>query len=108
MVVWRGWGILAILILLLVSVLVEFSVDAIFGSGFYKSAVWPLPLAFILAGVAVFFAGKQLNSKRGKILIDPETNQQVELKTTHTLFWIPMQYWGFVFAGLSVVIAVAK
>lgn len=108
MIIWKGWGILAVVILLACSVVVELLSDAILGAGFYKSSVFAMPFAFLIAAAAVYMLGMKLNNMPGKILIDPETNQEVELKSTHSMFWIPMQYWGFVFAALAVVVFLSK
>lgn len=108
MVIWKGWGILAILILLVCSVLVEFASNALFGDGFYKSSTWATPLAFVLSAGIVYIVGIKLNNKPGKILIDPENNQEVELKSIHSMFWIPMQYWSFIFVGLAVWMYLSK
>ncbi|AZQ85118.1 hypothetical protein EKO29_14685 [Colwellia sp. Arc7-635] len=47
--------------------------------------------AWVNARIGIF-----VNSKPGRILIDPKTMQQVELKERHTFFWLPMEYWSFV------------
>ncbi|MDD3598331.1 hypothetical protein [Sulfuricurvum sp.] len=101
MIIWKGWGILAVLILLVCSVLVELASDAMFGAGFYKSSAMAMPLAFVLSAGIVYIVGVKLNNRPGKILIDPENNQETELKTTHSMFWIPMQYWSFIFVALA-------
>ena len=51
-------------------------------------------VGFLLAAVAVFFAGRKLNApKRG---FHPATGQPVEYRNAHTFFFVPMQYWAFV------------
>ena len=101
MLVWKGWGISAIIIPVTCAVLMELSVDASFGVGYYKAASWPMPLALLLSSIPVFILGHKLNKRPGRMLVDPETNERVELKTTHTVFWIPMQYWSLVIIGVS-------
>ncbi|MDA3908592.1 MAG: hypothetical protein PF437_05845 [Sulfurimonas sp.] len=102
MLIWKGWGILAFIIPLLFALLMEIVSDSVFGAGFYKSASWAMPLALLLSSPVVFVVGSKLNNKPGKILIDPENNQEIELKGVHSLFWIPLQYWSAVTAVLAI------
>jgi len=104
MIVWKGWGFLGLVIPLACSLLMQFGVDSYYGDGFYSEASWPLPLALLLSSVLVFVSGYKLNSNEGRILLDPETNEKVLLKTTHSMFWIPMQYWSVIIIGLSVML----
>ncbi|BCO10139.1 hypothetical protein GF1_25150 [Desulfolithobacter dissulfuricans] len=94
MIIWKGWGILAIVIPLLCSLGAQFIIDAIMGAGWYMEASWPMPLALALSAVFVFVTGKRLNNRPGKVFIDPESNEKVELRKSHSLFWIPLQYWS--------------
>ena len=102
MIIWKGWGILALIIAIVCSVLMQFACDALFGSGYYRNSSWAMPLAFLLASGIIFFVGTKLNNKLGRVVIDKETNQEYELKSTHSLFWIPLQYWSAVTALLAV------
>jgi hypothetical protein len=104
MIIWKGWGILAFVIPLISALFMQFGVNSYFGDDFYTTASWPLPLALFLSSVFVFASGNKLNNKEGRILIDPETYEEVLLKTTHSLFWIPMQYWSVIIIGLSVML----
>ena len=112
MIVWKGWGILAIVIAIVCSVAMQLLCDAVFGAGYYRSSRWAMPLALLLAlllasGI-IFFVGQKLNNKPGKVVIDKETNEEYILKSTHSLFWIPLQYWGAVTAVLAVWMYVAS
>jgi len=95
MIVWQGFGVLAALIpLIFIGVIGALDQSKILGYG--------IELALILSAIAIWFIGKNLNSKQGKILIDPETNATVEIKNKHTLFWMPMEW----FAAVIVVFAI--
>ncbi|AGH86641.1 hypothetical protein ACI2S5_25300 [Ralstonia nicotianae] len=43
-----------------------------------------------------------LNSRPGRVLVDPKTGQQVELKARHTLFWIPLQWTALLVVAFGV------
>ena len=102
MVIWQGWGILALLIPMACSVGANTVFDAIYGENFYTTSRWAMPMALFLAAGLVYLAGNKLNNKPGRILLDPENNQKVELKNIHSMFWIPLQYWS----GIVIVFAV--
>jgi hypothetical protein len=96
MIVWRGWGFLAFVIPLGLGILAEQGGKAVSGDG----AGWYFQSGFGAGLAIVWFLGRWLNNKPEKILIDPETGEQVVLRGGHSLFWIPMQYWAFI--GLAV------
>jgi hypothetical protein len=102
MLIWKGWGISAFIIPLICSLLMQLFINSNFGDGYYTAASWPLPLALLLSSIPVFILGQKLNKKPGRIVVDLETNEKIELKTTHSLFWVPMQYWSLVTIAVSV------
>ncbi|MDC9725529.1 MAG: hypothetical protein PSN44_06400 [Gammaproteobacteria bacterium] len=83
---------------------IELLVEHFYGEGQYKALSWPIPLAILLGAIPTTLVGMMLNNKPARVLIDPETNEKVELKREHSLFWIPMQYWGVILVVLSVLI----
>lgn len=95
MIVWQGLGFLAVLIPALLLVLL----------GMIEKTM-PVPhgneIVTLLSAIAVWFIGKYLNSMPGKVLIDPETNQKVELKEKHTIFWVPMQWFSIILLAITV------
>lgn len=102
MIIWKGWGILALLIPLVISVAVGAGVDYYYGENFYKNSTWAMPIVLGFSAIIVFFVGRKVNNKLGRILIDPENNEEIELKTTHSMFWIPLQYWGIIILAISI------
>ena len=104
MVVWKGWGLAVIGITFLFVLPIQLSVEHFYGEGQYQALVWPIPLVFLLSAIPTTLLGLKLHNKPGRVLVDPETGEKVELKATHSLFWIPMHYWGIVQLALSVLI----
>lgn len=94
MIIWQGFGFLAALIPFVLLVLLSL---------FDKSNTFTYGNEMVLAisAIAVWLVGKKLNSAKGKVLIDPETNKEVLLKNKHTLFWIPMEWYGLVLGALA-------
>jgi hypothetical protein len=102
MIVWKGWGLMALLIPLLCTIFVGTAVDSIYGVDFYKNSDWAMPLILGLSSIIVFYLGYKLNNKPGRIVIDIETNKTIELKNTHSMFWIPLQYWAVIISAFSI------
>jgi hypothetical protein len=105
MIIWRGWGILVVLIAMAMLIAVQLATGAVFGDPeFYKVHDWPKGVALLLAAVAVYFAGSYFNSRPGRTMIDKATGREIVLRRVHSLFFVPMQYWGFVLAAFGVVL----
>jgi hypothetical protein len=103
--IWRGWGILAILI-----PLVALGLGAVIGMAIAPSngaAAGVVTAIFGLAGSAtVWVVGERLNGAPGRLLVDPATGEKLILRSTHTLFWVPLQWWAPVAALFSIVVAI--
>ncbi len=67
MVIWKGWGILAIVTAVLCSLGAQCIVDTIMGAGWHMAAGWPMPLALTLSAVFVFVTGKKAQQQAGLI-----------------------------------------
>jgi len=104
MLVWKGWGLSVIGFIFLFVIPIQLLVEHFFGVGQYQALPWPVPLAFLLGSIPTTLVGQMLNNKPARVLIDPETNEKVELKREHSLFGIPMQYWGVILIILSALI----
>ena len=76
-----------------------------------------LPDEFFLKGFLIntgvssyllWIIGKRLNRNSRRRLIDPETNEEVILKSNHSLFFIKMQYWGLILGIASVLLFITE
>jgi hypothetical protein len=64
-------------------------------------------LAMIPAAFAIWRLGKRWNGP-GRELVDAATGERVVLKRRDSLFFIPFEWWGPIFAVLGVFYAVAS
>ncbi|OPH58969.1 hypothetical protein BC351_21775 [Paenibacillus ferrarius] len=108
MVIWKGWGILAVLMAMAGFVIGMMIESAIYGSSKGILHGWPYTLTLIAAAVGIWFSGKALNKSAGRVLVDPQTNQQFKMGTPHTLFFIPMQYTSFVLGLIAILMLFSK
>lgn len=102
-IVWSGLG-------FLVPVLgfVELMLLSVVPETMNHSLALALKFLIVLAGtLGIWTLGRKLSQGPGRVLIDPETNERIVLRTRHTLFWIPMEYWAFIVAIICVALIFA-
>lgn len=103
MVIWSGWGILTVVIVLLVGGPITAVLANLAGTK-GDAAGYALAVGLLASAAVNWFVGRRLNARPGRELVDPATGERVVLRTRHSLFFVPMQWWSVV---LAVVAAVA-
>jgi hypothetical protein len=105
LLIWRGLGPIALVIgavgIFAAVVVGELLKVGIAGEGVLAG------LAMIPAGYAIWRLGKRWNGP-GRELVDPATGERVVLKQGHSMFFIPLEWWGPIFAVLGVFFAIAS
>ena len=102
MLIWQGFGFLAVVFPILGYVLTVKVLQAILGAPYTDSHAWPGALGTLLGAAAVWFLARSpILNKPGRSLVDPKTGETVVLKKKHTFFFIPMDY----FAGIMLLVA---
>ena len=90
----------------------EYTVEAINADeSFYQNNGWPKIVGAAIGGVVIWFLGNYLNRKTNdRELLDPKTGERMVLQTGggHSLFFIPMQFWGPIILVLGIVLAFSK
>ncbi|WP_026136344.1 hypothetical protein [Paenibacillus shenyangensis] len=92
MLIWKGWGILNIVIMG-VMVFAVHGLLSLVGLDGIDSRL-PMALAFIISGMIIWHLGKKFNAKSDRVFIDQETGEAFRMGNQHSLFFIPMHYWG--------------
>jgi len=98
MIVWTGRGILSLLVFFVVTGILIVNLPA-------QVADYGFAVGAFSAGAFSWFMGNKWNSG-GETFIHKETGEEIEVSPNHSLFWIPMQYWGFIFGIIGIVILV--
>ena len=93
MVIWRGWGILTIPIVILIGGLVVAVLNNLLG-GTGRYAGLALTAGLLAAAVVNWFVGRHLNRTPARELVDPATGERVVIRRSHDLFFVPMQWWS--------------
>ena len=110
MIVWRGWGLLALILGAAINVGIEQLTDNFFSipEGFkhYRDAhTWWWFIGMLLSAVACWFAGLALDKralKNAQVVMDKETGQELRLLKRHDMFWIPVKWWSLIYLGVGV------
>jgi len=62
---------------------------------FTAKSWWPLHSLMILGAILIIVVGRFANRKKVTAdVIYEKSGPVIVLKTPHTLYWIPMEYWG--------------
>ena len=102
MIVWTGFGFLVV-----VFAGVGIALGAALGATGLPEGV-AIGSGLLLGAIGNWFAGRALNDPaRGREMIDAKTGQRILLRSSHTLFWIPMQWFSvlMVLGGIGAILA---
>lgn len=109
MIIWRGWGILVVLIVGLFELIGYTLIVEPLGLDTKSTSADIIGyLLFLPAAVVIWFVGKYLNGKSKRVVIDKETGQEITLPVAHSLFFVRMEYWAIIFAALSIILCIAS
>lgn len=104
MIIWQGVGFIVAVVAFVMLLLTEVSVESLFGDEkYYQAHGWPKLAALAVAGLVVLLIGKYLNGRGGKVLIEKDTGREVLVKPRHSLFFINVEYWGYILVALGVI-----
>ena len=101
LVVWRGLGWLVPVLVIAALILTQLSVDALYGDGFYTANAWPKQAAFIVAALSIGLLGFVLNYMKRQMLFDEETGEALGKAPSHSLFFIPIEFWAIIVLALT-------
>lgn len=94
-IIWTGKGFLVAVVTFGCSLIANLISNWVTGSGAYWEAhKWPLAVSLFISAVACWFLGCLFRNRGAQVLIDPKTGKEVVLGKSHTLFFIPMIWWG--------------
>ncbi len=106
MIIWSGWGGLVALITFICALTTEWLVEMqTKDHNYYQREGWPFLVAMLVSAIIVWPLGKYLNRKEEpRELVDAQTGERVVLQAGggSSLFFIPMEYWGFILASVGV------
>ena len=108
MFIWRGWGILVLLIVFLISLAGNLLCDLLAGKGYWELHSWPFASALLVAGGLIWAVDSYLSKKPERTLVDEKTGQRVTLVHKSDFFFIRMRWWGLISAAAGVLIFITN
>lgn len=103
--IWSGWGIQVPLYVVLFFFVAMGVTTPLHLPENLASAV-AFGLSGALAGGAIYFTARWIESKPGRVLIDAATQQQFEVKpSAGSFFFIPTRFWAFIAPALLIALA---
>ena len=98
-IIWSGKGFLVAVFTFGFSLVANLICNSVTGSGAYWDAhKWPLAVSLFVSAVACCVVGRVFQNQKPHVLIDPKTRKEVILQKSHSLFFIPMMWWGPILA----------
>ena len=95
MIIWQRRGYLVAVIIFGFSLLLNLALNATYGVGYYDHHKWPFALSLVVSAILCWFLGNYLRKQSDRVVIDKLTGKEFVInQSRHTLFFIPMQYWG--------------
>lgn len=116
MIIWRGYGVLALIVAAICNVAMEQATDGFYGipEGFrhYREAHgWVWFVGMWASAVGCWFLGRWLEArelKSARVVTDKETGQDLHLIGRNDMFWIPVKWWSIIWALAGVWFAMGK
>jgi len=107
LIIWKGWGILVVLIVFVafvVSMLLDNALEPLGLQGRLAEGI-SLAVSAVLAAVAIWFVAMALASGPTRRLVDPASGEQFVIRRdAGSLFFIPTRFWAFIVLGLGLLL----
>jgi hypothetical protein len=106
LLIWKGWGFVVPLV-----AVVFLAIGLGIGRALHAdtSVTYALTaIALVPAGAVCWFAGKRLNSKPPRVLVDPKTGAHVVLRRESSFFFLAVEWWGPLLAAIGVLAAIVE
>ncbi|MEO0366858.1 MAG: hypothetical protein AAF265_15365 [Pseudomonadota bacterium] len=101
LVIWRGLGWLVPVGSFGVLILTQWTIDGIYGDCFYTENEWPKYVGIGASALFVAVLGIVLNHVLREHIVDEKTGAVLEKTPSHSLFFIPIEYWSLLMVGLA-------
>jgi hypothetical protein len=104
MMVWQGSGFLAALVGIALMVLTDLTVRArTHDPDYYHAHGWPKLVACWIAAAVIYALARYLDSRPATMVIGRGTGREIEMKRVHSLFFLPLKYWPYLYLIFGVI-----
>lgn len=94
-IIWRRYGWLVPVLVIFAFVLTQIIVNLMLGDEYYTDNSWPKYVAVTLSSCGIGYLGYFFNFKKRIVIIDEESGN-TRKTSSHTLFFIPIEYWAII------------
>lgn len=115
MIIWRGWGWLALAVGVIVSISLDEASNALFavpsGEHYRDTHAWLWLLDGAIAAALCWVLGKWLERReeaKAQVVINKETKQEILVLGRNDLFWIPVKWWSLVWIVVAVFMIIPR
>ncbi len=107
-IIWSGKGYLVCVIVFGCSLIANLICNATIGPGYYDHHKWPFAVSLVVSAAACWSLGDYLRKRNDRVVIDKQTGEEFVInQSRHTLFFIPMHWWGAILlVGASILFAI--
>lgn len=113
MLIWRGMGVLALVVAVVINMALNETAKAWIGfpegvTRYHDLHSWFWMLGMGLSAIACWFLGRWLEArelKNAKLVTDQKTGETLHLISRHDLFWIPVKWWSVVWLAVGLVLS---
>lgn len=103
MLFWSGYGLLVMVIYFATFFLLKLSFDfSTLDIPYINNQSLPSEITLFISGIIIFLIGRYLNNRSEPIIHRFIFTGDSYVGKSHTLFYIPMEYWGIAFILLPV------
>lgn len=107
MIISRGLGFLVAVIVFGSSLIANIITDAACGKGYYDRHKWPFAVSLVLSASICWILGNSIKKRSDRVVIDKATGKEFTInRHRHTLFFIPMHWWGPILFVIAMVLFV--
>lgn len=94
-IIWTGKGYLVFVIVFGCSLIANLISNAEVGSDYYDHHKWPFAASLLVSAAVCWSLVNYLRKRSDRVVIDKQTEREFVINSSrHTLFWIPMHWWG--------------
>jgi hypothetical protein len=102
MIVYRGYGIAIVGIILGSALVANLLVNAFVGHNYWDTHGWPLAVALAFDSLVLLTIDRKMSDKQARIPISELPAKASRPFRRHDLFYIGFRWWALILAGLAV------
>ena len=105
MIIWRGTGVLIVLIVFGCSFLANLICNSVLGPTYFDQHKWPFAVSLVVSAIICLVWGLYLKKRPDRVVIDKQTGKEMLLGPSRpALFFIPVFYWGPILFVVAIVV----